>query len=542
MATKTSGTWTGAGGDALWSNAGNWNITEAGTYAYPSAKGDADIAADTGNTEITIDTGHWTANKQLDLIDTTIKDGPDAMVITINNGDGGAGGLNINRSGDNDGFLKNENVQAVQTINGPKPVNVVGPGGFDSVAGSELVINAPIQGYSAGWNINGAGDFQFNGGINNGDGIAGINTTGNVLIAGTGYVDQFIINAGIVSVPGDIACVFGFTLNGGILRHTGGMISAGGARKAGTVSSVGTLNTVIASNVTNGDDTWNTHVLVFDSDTATEELRGVAVLITDWTKTPRTFTLAENLPALAQVGDTFNVYYGVTTATTRTVTAAKLTQTDGFWDGFNVVWGADTPTEALRGTEAFVESFAGQTMTFAEELPTVPAAGDYWTFTGPFKNTGGILAPGQSIGTTSIQGSYIQGENGTLEIEVDGSAADFVDVGGTAILDGSIDVKAIGDPGDFAYVVLEAEGGISGCFQEVVTDLKDIIVTYTATQVIVSNRHVGGLTSGFKAVSGRAAWVRSRAQNNCSWFDHAAVTGHGGIRRGRAQYIAPRNR
>lgn len=77
----------------------------------------------------------------------------------------------------------------------------------------------------------------------------------------------------------------------------------------------------------------------------------------------------------------------------------------------------------------------------------------------------GTVSPGNSIGTLTIQGDYIQGAGGILEIELgpDG-AADLLQVSGTAQLDGAVqfiplDAGVLGD-----YTFLIAGGGVSGQF------------------------------------------------------------------------------
>jgi len=94
--------------------------------------------------------------------------------------------------------------------------------------------------------------------------------------------------------------------------------------------------------------------------------------------------------------------------------------------------------------------------------------------TGNFTNEpGGTHAPGNSIGTTVIAGDY--NENGTLEIEVNGSAvdesteSDLVDVnaGGQATIDDAAVINVLGvDGGDpeladgDTFKIIDAEGGI----------------------------------------------------------------------------------
>ena len=78
-------------------------------------------------------------------------------------------------------------------------------------------------------------------------------------------------------------------------------------------------------------------------------------------------------------------------------------------------------------------------------------------------NTGtGTLAPGASIGTSDLLASYTQGEDATLEIQIDGTDFDFVHVTQGATLDGMLDVLFISPPPvGSTFDVLVADQGIT---------------------------------------------------------------------------------
>jgi len=67
---------------------------------------------------------------------------------------------------------------------------------------------------------------------------------------------------------------------------------------------------------------------------------------------------------------------------------------------------------------------------------------------GTVRNTGGVLAPGASPGTLLVDGDYVQGPSGTLRVEIGGrlrgSEYDWLQVGGTASLDGTLEVALYG--------------------------------------------------------------------------------------------------
>ena len=78
--------------------------------------------------------------------------------------------------------------------------------------------------------------------------------------------------------------------------------------------------------------------------------------------------------------------------------------------------------------------------------------------------SGGTLAPGNSIGTISVQGNLTFNAGGIYAVEVSPTAADRTNVTGTATLTGGI-VQATALPGSFqakTYTILNATGGLAG--------------------------------------------------------------------------------
>jgi T5SS/PEP-CTERM-associated repeat protein len=79
---------------------------------------------------------------------------------------------------------------------------------------------------------------------------------------------------------------------------------------------------------------------------------------------------------------------------------------------------------------------------------------------------GGLVAPGSSPGAMYIQGNFTQTAGGTLQIEIQNSANDKLDVRGTLILGGTLDVVLNGfvPSGTHSFDILDWTGGISGTF------------------------------------------------------------------------------
>ncbi len=83
-------------------------------------------------------------------------------------------------------------------------------------------------------------------------------------------------------------------------------------------------------------------------------------------------------------------------------------------------------------------------------------------------NNQGIVAPGNSIGTTTVTGDYAHNASATYEVEInDAGQSDLIDVAGTATIHGgTVDVQPEAGtytPG-MSYTILEADGGVTGMF------------------------------------------------------------------------------
>ena len=83
----------------------------------------------------------------------------------------------------------------------------------------------------------------------------------------------------------------------------------------------------------------------------------------------------------------------------------------------------------------------------------------------------GTVAPGNSIGTLTVQGNYVHNANATLDIEFDGSGGiDLLAVTGTATLNGgTLRFISLGGAEGTGGTFLTAAGGVTGTFANVVT-------------------------------------------------------------------------
>ncbi len=141
-------------------------------------------------------------------------------------------------------------------------------------------------------------------------------------------------------------------------------------------------------------------------------------------------------------------------------------------DGGGVLGGSlDVLSGATLGGSGTVGAGAGSTLTLA---------------------SGGTLAPGNSIGTLTVDGDLTFEAGSRFEVEVNpqGSASDLVAVTGNATLNGG-SVAHIGAAGEYAlrstYTILTAGGTLSGTFDEVTSDFAflapDLLYDYGAGAV-----------------------------------------------------------
>ena len=104
---------------------------------------------------------------------------------------------------------------------------------------------------------------------------------------------------------------------------------------------------------------------------------------------------------------------------------------------------------------------------------------------------GGTVAPGNSIGITTVLGDYTQATGSTLEIETDGaqprgpgSSHDLLDVGGTATLEaGSLIQVLVANPGGFAIgerlTIIDAAGGVTDAGADIQTTAPAAALLFT---------------------------------------------------------------
>jgi fibronectin-binding autotransporter adhesin len=106
-------------------------------------------------------------------------------------------------------------------------------------------------------------------------------------------------------------------------------------------------------------------------------------------------------------------------------------------------------------------------LTSAVVVNTNASLGGSGTITGNI-TVNGSIAPGNSIGTTTINGDYIQNAGSVYEVEIEpGGTSDKIHAAGTATINGGT-VRVTAASGNYTtgttYDILEADGGVTGTY------------------------------------------------------------------------------
>ncbi len=309
----------------------------------------------------------------------------------------------------------------------------------------------------------------------------------------------------------------------GANTYTGGTTVRAGQLNVASGSSLGSMGTVVVGNASGGadatlaflDGSSATGLAISNQETGTTSFAGNVAM--DAT------TRIDNAGFLDFSAVTTDLRFGALTGTGNVDYGARnltLGQASGdtTYDGVLSATGGLTKTGANTVILNGQNTYTGGTTVNAGTLeigdrnsPTASIQGDaqvnadgtlrgHGTVQGKVNNDG-TVRPGGSIGTLTIGGDYTQSPSATLRIDVSPTAASQLKVGGTATLNGTLDV--LYGPGTYttkSYKIIDA-GAVSGKFATVSGNTPEGFtqgLTYSASAVDLN------LTGGLVIAPGNA--------------------------------------
>jgi outer membrane autotransporter protein len=142
----------------------------------------------------------------------------------------------------------------------------------------------------------------------------------------------------------------------------------------------------------------------------------------------------------------------------------------------------------------------------------------------------GTLAPGNSIGTLTVNGSFVQGAGTTYQVEVNAAGqGDRINVGGRATINGGT-VQVLAQSGTYGrnttYTILNATGGVSGAYSSVTSNFAFLTpsLSYDANNVyLLLFQPAGAFAAGARTANQRAVGRVLDIANPTATGDFGAV-------------------
>jgi outer membrane autotransporter protein len=194
---------------------------------------------------------------------------------------------------------------------------------------------------------------------------------------------------------------------------------------------------------------------------------------------------------------------GVTATINATIAGAGGITKEGI--GTLILNGANTylGTTAIDAGSLIVDGSIDSLQTFVNAGGLLGGGG----IIGGDLTNGGIVSPGNSPGTLTVNRNYTQTANGTLRIEVAGTARDQFDllaVGGHASLAGTLQLRSLGNfqlqIGD-KITFLTAQGGVSGTFSTIQNPFLSNTLVKAEINILANAVELEGTQGSFTAVA-----------------------------------------
>jgi outer membrane autotransporter protein len=328
-------------------------------------------------------------------------------------------------------------------------------------------------------------------------GVLSISSDANLGIAPEAPVaDQLTLNGGTLEVTAsfNLATNRGITLLGG--SGTIGVTSDNVLSYGGVISGAGSLTkTDTGTLVLSGVNTYSGATTVNGGTLAAGAINTLPFQTALTVATGATFDLNNFIQSIGSLAGAGSVTLGTATL----ITGNDNTNTDfsGVISGLGGLTKVGTGTQTLSGANTYtgattvnggsliVDGSIASAQTFVNAGGLLGGQG----FLGGSLVNSGIVSPGHSPGTLTVNGNYTQNPNGTLQIEVAGlapTAHDLLAINGTANLAGTLQLIRLNNfqfsPGD-QITFLTANGGVNGTFNPVINPFA-ISGTIVAVQIV----------------------------------------------------------
>jgi subtilase-type serine protease len=516
--------WTGAAGSSF-SDGQNWSTTPLTPGAGDSVEinsGTANIISNASVGQLSVAGGSLRIAADLTTDDGTslssgwiavLSDATMASDLTV------TGGV-FSNSGTLDGdlFLLAGSAVNDGTITGETTVENASLANNGTLQGLSVQAGGIVTNNSAG-SVSGSTDLAGGTLTNNGRLAAVTVSTASIFTNNSGATAGVLTNAGTSSNAGTLA---GLNNGGGsFTNNAGGVVSGLASISGGTVSNNATFADVFvgaggiftnntgatAGDVTNAGTSANSGTIAMLTNTAGTFTNNADGSVTGATTVSGGAVTNNGSMAEVSVGQAANVVNnssGVIGAVSNSGqfanagTVASLINLDGSFSNSGTISGSATVSGGTLVNDGSVLGALDVTGS-----GTLTGTGRVASLT---IDSGGTLSPGLGFATLDVAGDLVLQAGATYSAEISASgAADLVDVGGAALLGGTLEIvrtDAVYDP-SISYTLISAEGGISGQFDGVTADFAYLSpeLTYAASSVTMD---LDRNTVAFSALAGTA--------------------------------------